>query len=80
MRAFEIKVNQKIFDYRVGTNLNLKEVKSFFEEKGYFVKRIWQEKRHVVGILEKENVEHFLKLAPTVGISATTRIDYNWNN
>ncbi len=79
MKAFEVKLNGKVYDYRVGANLNLDEVKKFFENKGFVVNKIWQEKRHVVGILEKSNIKSFLKLAPTEGISATTHIDYNWN-
>jgi len=80
MKAFEIKANGKIFDYRVSASLDLGDVKKFFLEKGCFVKKIWEEKRHVVGILEKENKEYFLKLAPTEGISETTQIDYKWNS
>jgi hypothetical protein len=80
MKAFEIKANGKILDYRVGALLNLDEVKKFFEEKGYVVKKIWQEKRHVVGIIEHKHVESFLKLSPTEGISVTTQIDYKWNS
>lgn len=79
MKAFEIKVNGKLYDYRLGADLNLKQVKKFFEKKGYLVKKIWQEKRHVVAILKKNGREQFLKLSPTEGISATTQIDYNWN-
>lgn len=79
MKAFEVSFNGKVFDYRLGTNLNLKEVREFFEKKGFVVNKIRQEKRHVVGILQKDNKTYFLKLSTTDGISATTHIDYNWN-
>lgn len=78
MKAFEIKVNGKILDYRKSENLDLEKVKKFFE-KTYVVKKIWQEKRHVLGIFEKNGKGAFLKLAPTEGISVVTKIDYNWN-
>lgn len=64
-------------DYRKAGHLDLEEVKKFFE-KNYKVIKIWQEGRHVLGILEKDGVKLFLKLATTTGISATTQIDYNW--
>ncbi|MFH1186851.1 MAG: hypothetical protein V1697_01610 [Candidatus Levyibacteriota bacterium] len=79
MKAYEIKVKGKVLDYRIGKDLDLKEVRRFFA-KNYKVKRIWQEKRHVVGILEKNSIELFLKLSPTEGISAVTQIEYNWND
>lgn len=77
MKAFQIKVDGKYLDYRVPNQLNLDEVKSFFSDK-YIVKEIWQEARHVLGILEKNKTTYFLKLATTDGISATTKIDFNW--
>ena len=78
MKAFEIKVGGKVLDYRVGKNLNLSEVKNFFS-KNYSVKEIRQEKRHVIGILEKNRKNLLLKLSPTEGISAVTQIEYKWN-
>lgn len=78
MKAFDIKVKGKTLDYRISKELNLKEVQKFFS-KNYIVKKVWQESRHVLGILEKDGVDMFLKLATTEGISATTEIDYNWN-
>ncbi|KKR87012.1 MAG: hypothetical protein UU34_C0008G0036 [Candidatus Curtissbacteria bacterium GW2011_GWA1_41_11] len=78
-RAFKIKVNGKILDYRLGSDLDLDEARKFFEKK-YKVNKIWQGGRHVLGFLEKNNRKLFLKLATTEGISATTQIEYNWNS
>ena len=78
MKAFEINVGGKLLDYRVGKNLDLSEIKNFFS-KNYSVLEIHQEKRHVVALLEKNKRKLFLKLSPTEGISAVTKIEYNWN-
>lgn len=78
MKAFDIKVNGKILDYRKTKKLDFKEVKKFFG-KDYTVKKIWQENRHVLGILEKEGTEVFLKLSTTQGIGAVTQIESKWN-
>ena len=80
MKAFDVKANGKIYDYRVGADLNLNEVKNFFEEKEYKIIKIWQEKRHVVSVLKKEKNEYFLKLSPTIGIGITTQVDQRWND
>lgn len=80
MKAFEIKVGGKTLDYRKSQVLNLDEVKNFFEKKDYIVKKIWQESRHVLGIIEKDGVDYFLKLATTEGIGFVTKSEYNWNN
>ncbi|MCL5438761.1 MAG: hypothetical protein M1268_02095 [Patescibacteria group bacterium] len=78
MNAYKIKVNGKILDYRLGNNLNLDDVKSYFE-KEYKVEKLWQETRHVVGYLKKVDRELFLKLSTTEGISAVTKIEESWN-
>ena len=78
MKAFEVKANGQVLDYRVSQNLDLDKVRGFFS-KGYKVLKIWQQSRHVLGILEKNENKLFLKLATTKGISAVTQIDYNWN-
>ncbi len=78
MKAFEIKVNGKYLDYRIPEKLDLEDVKKFFSNK-YKVLKIWQESRHVLGILEKNEISYFLKLATSEGISVTTNIDFNWN-
>ena len=76
--AFKIKVGKKILDYRSGKNLNLDEVKNFFNRK-YKVKKLWQGPRHVLGELEKSDKKLFLKLSTTEGIGAVTKNEYNWN-
>ena len=79
MKAFEIKANGKILDYRITKNLDLDKVIDFFSQK-YKVIKIWQESRHVLGIIEKKNQKLFLKLSTTEGISAVTEIEYKWND
>lgn len=78
MKAFEIKLNGRLLDYRKTEKLDLTNVKNFFSKK-YKVKKLWQEQRHVLGIIEKDNQELFLKLASTEGIGAVTQIEYKWN-
>lgn len=78
MKAFEIKLNGRLLDYRQAKNLDMSNVRNFFSKK-YYVKKLWQEQRHVLGIIEKDNQELFLKLAATEGIGAVTRIEYKWN-
>ncbi len=78
LKAFQITVNGKKLDYRLGKKLNLDQVKTFFEKK-YVVRKLWSGGRHVLGILEKGNKILFLKLATTEGISAVTKNEYNWN-
>ena len=76
--AFKIKVGKKILDYRSGKNLNLDEVKNFFNRK-YKVKKLWQGPRHVLGEVEKSDKKLFLKLSTTEGIGVVTKNEYNWN-
>lgn len=78
MKAFEIKVNGKVLDYRIAGSLDLDEVRKFFQEK-YVIKNLRQEGRHVLGILEHNGKEVFLKLATTEGISQISKIEFNWN-
>ena len=78
LKAFQIRVDGKILDYLVGKQLNLDYIKSFFKKR-YFVKKLWSGGRHILGILEKNNKNLFLKLATTEGISELTKIEYNWN-
>lgn len=78
LKAFQIIVNGKTLDYRLGKKLNLDQVRAFFEKK-YTVRKLWSGGRHILGTLEKDNKELFLKLATTEGISAVTRNEYNWN-
>ncbi len=78
LKAFQIKVNDKTLDYRLGAELNLNQVKTFFEKK-YIVRKLWSGGRHILGILEKDHKELFLKIATTEGISAVTQNEYRWN-
>ncbi len=78
MKAFEVNVNGKLLDYRQGRNLDLEKIRKFFE-KNFSVEKIWQEKRHAVAILKRDNKNYFLKLSTTEGISAVTKIEYKWN-
>lgn len=78
LKAFQVRVNGEILDYRLGEKLNLEKVRSFFEKK-YLVKKLWSGGRHVLGILEKNNQILFLKLATTKGIGALTKNEYLWN-
>lgn len=78
MKAFEIKLNGRLLDYRKTEKLDLSNVRKFFSKK-YKVKKLWQEQRHVLGIIEKDDRELFLKLAATKGIGAVTQIEYKWN-
>lgn len=78
LRAFQIKIGNKILDYRLGKNLDLELVRTFFEKK-YVVRKIWSGGRHIFGILEKNNKTLFLKLSTTEGISETTKNEYYWN-
>lgn len=78
MKAFEVQVNGKILDYRVGGTLDVKKVAHFLE-KTYSVRSLWQAGRHVVGTVEKNGRKLFFKLATTEGISFFTKIEYEWN-
>lgn len=78
MRSFEIKINGKIFDYRLGKQLDLNEIIAFFEQR-YKILKLWSGGRHMLGILEENNQQLFLKLATTEGVSVVTKIEYRWN-
>ena len=78
MKAFEIEVNGRRFDYRVGSELNLKKIQLFLKRK-YKVRDLSQKGRHVLGIVELDGKELFLKLATTEGISYLIKAEYEWN-
>ena len=78
MKAFDVEINGKICDYRVGKTVDLKKVRSFLE-KTYTVHTLWQAGRHVLGTMEKNGTELFFKLATTEGISYLTKNEYEWN-
>lgn len=79
LKAFKIKANGKIFDYRLGRKLDLNDVNKFFS-KEFEIEKIWSAPRHVLGVLQKENKKLFLKLAKSEGIGEMTKIDYKWND
>lgn len=68
-------------DYRKGEVLNLKEIKSFFEDKGYQVDKFLPQERHVCAVIQKEEVSDFLflKLSTSKGISVVTENEAAWN-
>ncbi len=79
LKSFKIHKGKKILDYRVGENLNLEKVRSYFK-RNYKVEKIWQGARHILGILTKNNLIYFLKLSTSEGISIVTKNEYEWNN
>ncbi|MBI2330083.1 hypothetical protein HYU94_01720 [Candidatus Daviesbacteria bacterium] len=78
LRSFKIYSGKKILDYRLGEQLNLKEIRIFFQ-KEYIIKKIWSGPRHVLGVLAKEDKTYFLKLSTSEGISIVTKNEYHWN-
>lgn len=78
LKAFQIIVNGKILDYRLGENKNLDKIRNFFEKK-YTIKKLIPGGRHILGVLEKNKRTLFLKLSTTEGISAVSKNEYNWN-
>lgn len=79
LRSFKIYKGKKILDYRSGENLDLETVRDYFQ-KNYNVIKIWQGARHILGLLEKDGIEYFLKLSTSEGISIVTENEYKWNN
>ncbi len=79
LKSFKIRSGSKILDYRSGEKLNLSKIKSFFQGK-FDVKKIWQGSRHVLGVLNIDNKDYFLKLSTSEGISLVTRNEYGWND
>lgn len=77
--AFKVTRSGRKFDYRVGQHLPLNEIKKYFEET-YKVKKLWQGKRHVLGIVQIKGEEAFLKLSTTPGISIRTETERIWND
>lgn len=79
MKAFQIKVDGKLLDYRLGHKVNLNAFSNHLTTKEYKVIKLWQEKRHAVGIIEKNNIEYFVKLSTSGGINKTTQNEFLWN-
>lgn len=77
--AFKVKRGGKKFDYRVGQNLPLAKIKKYLEET-YRTKKLWQGKRHVLGIIQIKGRQAFLKLSTTPGISIRTETERVWND
>src|SRR3989344_6997172 len=78
LKAFQIKVNGRVLDYRLCKELDLDQARAFFEKR-CLIKKLWSGGRHILGILEKGDKVLFLKLATTEGISAVTKNEYKWN-
>lgn len=78
LSSFKLNIKGRILDYRLGKKLDLKIAAGFFAKK-YIVKKLWQDQRHVLGILEKNDKQFFLKLATTEGVGVVTKIEFNWN-
>lgn len=79
MKAFQIKVDGKYYDYRIGQEINLEEFSKHLSSNGYSVNKLWHEKRHSVGLLEKDGQKLFVKLATSDGISINTVNEFKWN-
>ncbi|MDD5146998.1 MAG: hypothetical protein PHV63_00400 [Candidatus Daviesbacteria bacterium] len=79
LNSFKVRAGNKILDYRLGEKLNLNQVKLFFQ-KNYQVKKLWNGSRHVLGILTRNNVDYFLKLSTSEGISIFTKNEHKWND
>ncbi len=76
--AFKVIKNGKSLDYRVGGELDLSRAKHFFEQE-YKVRKLWQGVRHVLGIVEQNHQQYFLKVATTEGISIRSESETLWN-
>lgn len=79
LKAFELEVNGKVLDHRVGKALDLDSVRAYFTPK-YEVGRLWNAGRHVLAHLTQDGKDYFLKLATSEGISAVTKNEYFWND
>ncbi|MBU1000221.1 hypothetical protein KKE78_02380 [Patescibacteria group bacterium] len=79
LKSFQVRQGNKILNYRSGEKLDLSRIKSFFQDS-YNVKKLWNASRHVLGILTKNDVDYFLKLSTSEGISVVTKNEYSWND
>lgn len=80
MKAFQIKINDRQLDYRIGEKIDLEKVKSFFTLKGYTILNFIDAQRHVCAIVEKAHQKYFLKLSTSEGISVVTENEAKWND
>jgi hypothetical protein len=71
--------DQKGRDHRTAMKLDLEQVRSFFESKGFDVKDLSQKWRNVYGKLQKNREIFFLKLASTPGIGHRTYNEATFN-
>lgn len=79
--AFSIKTKGRNYDYRLGNQLNLDDIKNFFQAKNFTVEKLSFTGRHIIGRLkDKNNRLMFLKLATSYGMSIVTENEYQWNN
>ncbi|MDP3948098.1 MAG: hypothetical protein Q8P87_00110 [bacterium] len=79
LKSFKVRLGDRFLDYRLGKDLDLQKIKHFFQDK-YRIKKMWKGPRHILGILTKNNVDYFLKLSSSEGISVVTQNEYDWNN
>ncbi len=80
MKAFDINIGGKIFDYRLGKRLDQKEVEIFFQKKGYFIEKYLSYPRHLCALISKNDNVMFMKLSTSKGISAVTENEAAWND
>ncbi|MDP3940780.1 MAG: hypothetical protein Q8Q49_00575 [bacterium] len=78
MDAFLIKKDDALLDYWTPGKLDLAEVTSYFQ-KNYRVENLFEQGRHITGILHEEDETYFLKLATSPGISILTQNEAEWN-
>lgn len=52
--AFSIKKGDKVLDYRVGGNVNVDQIKTFFEKRGYAIDSILPPGRHIICFGKKD--------------------------
>jgi hypothetical protein len=76
--AFKVVSNGQTYDYRISENLNLDEVKAFFE-KDFAVSDLKQTGRHVTGVLNDGTRDSFIKLSTTKGVSLLNQNEFKWN-
>lgn len=79
LNSFKIAFGNNTLDYRLGEDVNLSEIKLFFQ-RSYHVQKIWNGGRHVLGILIKNGITYFLKLSTSEGIGIVTKNEYHWND
>lgn len=80
LNSFKIHSGGKSLDYRLGEKLDLKKIKMFFQKRGYRISKLTSGSRHILGILNEDNTDYFLKLSTSKGISVVTKNEQAWNN